>query len=154
MKKLLIIPILLLTACGSTAVPTDVPTDTENPEVEQPVDAPDETSSLDLPVIVFESSLAIPDEDEKMIQERILDPFIDYSVENETQHQLLTIDVTPHLDDPMYPYTYHYIYSDGVSGGAAIYLENGEIAYWVPDCMMCKFSESYKEKYPEVVEGY
>ncbi len=208
MKKLLILPLLLLAAC-TPAQPPVVPTDmevgdeAENPPLatceyegeqfaegqsyfdgcnwqacqadgtfvgtkkaceedepeapkEEPAPPRDETSSIDLPVIVFEAAGSIPDEEKQIIRERVLNPFIDYYLESYgDDRKLLSITVKPNYNSVLgYPYSFSYVYSDGVHGGTSISKVNGQIDYWEPDCMGCQFSASYRAKYPEVVEGY
>lgn len=198
MKKLLIIPFFLLTACTSAApAEVEVADEAENPPVvaceyegaefeegqsyfdgcnwqtcqadgtfvgtekaceeDQPAPPQDVTSSdSDLPVIVFEAAGAIPDEEKQAIRERVLNPFIDYYLESYgDDRKLLSITVKHNYNTALpYPYSFSYVYSDGVHGGSSIREVNGEIDYWQPDCMVCQFSESYRAKYPEVVEGY
>lgn len=122
---------------SSTPVPTVVPTA-----------APSAT-----PVVIFKSEGSIPASDKSQLQARVISPFIDYSADTRSEAKLVSMTVTPKAD--LSTYTVDYIFSDNVNGGFVIEKTDGQIAWWLPECLgTCPFSASFKTKYPEIIKKF
>jgi len=112
-----------------------------------------EYEDLELPMIVFSAAGSIPDDVEQEILDRVVNPYVDYYTEQGEIILSVVIEPIESIDEDM-NYSFGYVYANGVNGGATIFEDENGIGYWIPDCMVCEFSDEYRQKYPEVVEGY
>lgn len=108
---------------------------------------------LELPVIVFSAAGSIPDEVEQEILERVVNPYVDYYTEQGKIILSVVVEPLESTSEDIH-YSFGYVYANGGNGGAVIFDGEDGIEYWEPDCMVCTFSDAYRLKYPEVVEGY
>lgn len=113
------------------------------------------TSSTEKPPVIFEG-IASSSSDKPQIQERIVDPIIDYFAEHQDQGIIASITISPNNNPNSEgnPYSYMINLKNGGYKSALIYKTNGQISWWGPSCMVCTFSDSYKANYPEVVKNF
>lgn len=122
-------------------------------------------SSVSKVPIVFIPSGKFTEDLKKELTERFALPFIDYT--NDPYHAygdtVVSFTFEKYDNTPQTPVGVNefgikttYITKNGGSGGELIRKDNtGHVAWFVPGCMLeCKFNESYKLKYPEVVSEY
>ena len=108
------------------------------------------------PVITFEAAGSIPDSDKQQIQQRIINPLVDYYAEQGEERQLVSLTISPNNQQSkaQSPYLGQAVFKNGGNSGFVINKTNGQIEWWGVDCMICTFSNEYKQKYPEVVKDY
>ncbi|MBI3980457.1 hypothetical protein HY345_00490 [Candidatus Microgenomates bacterium] len=104
--------------------------------------------------VIFEGTISSgPDVNE--LYKKIVQPYLDYYEDQEKGSLLtLTISENPYPSKTTSPYLGTGIFKNGANEGFVIDKKNGEIDYWVPSCMICTFSESFKTKYPEIVKNF
>lgn len=107
-------------------------------------------------VVVFESPLSGEFADKAAIQTKIVNPFLDYYADENGEGFLVSLSIEKNLQESKtaYPYTANAIFKNGGNSGFTIAKTDGVIPWWAPDCMKCKFSTSFKAKYPEIVKLY
>lgn len=107
------------------------------------------------PVVFIESESNLPVQDVQELKARIIDPFIDYTLENGGENTLVSVKISQYQGEikSEYPYMLDGIYSKGGNIGFLIKKTAGHIDWFVPDCMNgCNLSAEYKAKYPEVAK--
>jgi hypothetical protein len=105
---------------------------------------------ITLPVIVYEPSGLFNAGDKEQLSNKIINPFFDYNNEKEINFIAMVVSKKPSEE---YEYSFMAIHKDGGYQSSVIVKQNGVFGYWFPECMgPCEFSQSYKEKYPEVVK--
>jgi hypothetical protein len=107
------------------------------------------------PPVIYEG-ISASSSDKPQIQERIIDPIIDYFAEHPGQGIIASITISTNNNPSKItdPYTYMINLKNSAYESALISKSNGQISWWGPSCMVCTFSDSYKAKYPEVVKNY
>ncbi len=121
-----------------------------NPETNPPV--------LDLPAVVFQPD-TFSSQEKTELYNKLINPSIDYEKDTESSSErIMTTFVVEKMATPSAGYTYKiskFYNNNGWGGFLYGDANSGTIPIWVPSCMMeCKFSESYKSKYPEVIAAY
>lgn len=128
-------------------VMTEQPAVTPTPVLENDMEA-------NQPVVVFQAEGAISETDKSQLQQRVVDPIIDYYADLPEGGNILTITVAPNTQESKatYPYTVDAIFDNGVSLGVAIERTADGLAWWYPECMgECPLSGDFRNKYPEIV---
>ncbi len=96
----------------------------------------------------------LPPQDLSDIKTRNINPFIDWSADQNSGGGLVLIKVTKN-SDTTYPYKFEYVYKNGGNGGFLIKKTAGRLDWYMPDCLgSCNFSPQFKQKYPEIVSKY
>ncbi len=92
--------------------------------------------------------------DKTQLQARVIDPYFDYNQTPEGVSQVTSFIVDKGSGE--FPYTIDYKLSTGAYGGFVVSrTSGGEIDWWGPECMgECPFTDSFKQKYPEIVKRY
>ncbi len=97
----------------------------------------------------------LPSQDVSEIKNRNINPFVDWSADQNSGGGLILIKVTTNNNDATYPYKFEYVYKNGGNGGFLIKKTAGHLDWYMPDCMVtCNFSAQFKLKYPEIVSKY
>ena len=112
----------------------------------------EEAALLDsLPVVAFQRPGLLSARDRALLQERVIEPIIDYN--NETKLTLVTMSITVPATSGE-DYHVESFFGGGGFEGMLWGKRDGEIPYWTPNCMgPCEFSEVFRAKHPEVVEA-
>lgn len=127
----------------------------------QAVNEPEKTPAVkecdedEWPVVSFQPAGLFTEAEKTEIKNKIINPFYDWSKEGTEKIDYLTITVEE-LDAPKSGYSYS---ANAVARNNAytgwLFGENKQVKWWTPDCMdACTFSDSFKQKYPEVVAAY
>lgn len=108
------------------------------------------------PVVTYEAAGSIPEADKQQLQQRVVNPFVDYYLEHADENELVSLTISPNTQASKVqsPYLGQAVFKNGGNSGFVIDKTNGQIQWWSVDCMICTFSDSYKQKYPEVVKNY
>lgn len=97
----------------------------------------------------------LPPQDVSEIKNRNINPFVDWSADQNSGGGLILIKVSTNNNDATYPYKFEYVYKNGGNGGFLIKRTTGHLDWYMPDCMVtCNFSAQFKLKYPEIVSKY
>ena len=103
--------------------------------------------NVQLPVIVYEPSGLFSVDDKQDLTNKIVNPFFDYNNETEINFIAMIIDKNQSGE-----YGFLAIHKNGGYNSQVVTKQGSKFDYWYPECMeVCQFSESYKQKYPEVV---
>ena len=104
--------------------------------------------------VIFEGTFSSgPDKDD--LYKKIVEPYLDYYEDQEKGSLVsLTISENPYPSKTTSPYLGTGIFKNGANEGFVIDKKNGEIDFWIPTCMICTFSDSFKEKYPDIVKNF
>lgn len=135
----------------STFTPTATVTPTVYSENETPTPSTPAVSAN--ATLIFETEANFTDSDKSQITSRIIEPFLMYYSD---QHgsgyvKTLTISINTQPNKSEYPYLAKYVFKDAVNGGFVITKTDGNIDWWIPECMgPCPFSDSFRNKYPEI----
>lgn len=107
-------------------------------------------------VVVFEPPLSGEFSDKAEIQSKIINPFLDYYADENGEGYLVSLAISQNTQasKTTYPYQATAIFKNGGNSGFVIPKTNGVINYWVPECMKCTFSASFKTKYPDIVKNF
>ena len=101
-----------------------------------------------LPVVVYEPSGLFNDKDKEELNKKVTGPFFDYNNEKEMIFIAIIIN-----KDVSAKYSYMAINKNGGYESSVLTKKNDQFDYWVPGCMgPCEFSQSFKDKYPEIVK--
>ena len=99
------------------------------------------------PTVVFTPGGQFSESDRAQLTERLANPFFDF--QDEQGQTFLTMNIERSIEGA---YTFTAIAASGVTYQAVINRQGGDFAWWVPDCLDgCQFSDSFAEKYPEIV---
>jgi hypothetical protein len=102
-------------------------------------------------VVVFQAEGSIPAKDKQQLQDRVIQPFLMYSADMKEQAAVVSVTVKPNAS--LTQYTVDYVLANKGYGGFVIFKNNGEIQWWLPECMgACPFSDAFKKAYPEIVK--
>lgn len=145
---------LNLKSTSPTAQPSNSPIAVSPSPSGSPVASP--TPTFTQPVVVFESKGSIPANDLTQLNNRIVNPIVDYYKEHPGEGPVVSLTISP-SDKPTkaeFPYLGSIIFKNGGNAGFVISKKDGEIGWWGPDCMKCTFSAEYKSKYPEITKNY
>lgn len=91
------------------------------------VSLPQLKPGLDLPVVVYERPGLLSARDRELLEDRIIEPYIDYYATGEAQ--LLTVAVTVPAQSGQ-AYIINTIFSNGVHEGMLLGVRDGEIPNW------------------------
>lgn len=124
-----------------------------NPTNTQPTSQPPTQQPAQKPVVVFLAEGSIPITDKSQLQQRIVNPAIEYYQESSENSAVVSITIEPNTKESksQYPYLGTIILANGGNNGFTISKQGGSISWWAPECMVCTFSDAYKAKYPDVV---
>jgi hypothetical protein len=106
------------------------------------------------PAVVIQGEAGLDQKNRAQLRERVINPFVDYYQEAD-QGKLKSISVETNTNPNyiQYPYKIDAVFDNGVTQGFLVEKKGSEIQWWKPICMGdCPFSESYQNKYPEVVK--
>lgn len=104
--------------------------------------------------IQIDQEANLPAQDVSEIKNRNINPFVDWSADQNSGGGLVLIKVTKN-SDTTYPYKFEYVYKNGGNGGFLIKRTAGHLDWYMPDCLgSCDFSSQFKQKYPEIVSKY
>ncbi len=108
------------------------------------------------PVVTYEAAGSISDSDKQQLQQRVVNPLVDYYLEHSDENELVSLTISPNTQASKVqsPYLGQAVFKNGGNSGFVINKNNGQIQWWSVDCMICTFSDAYKQKYPEVVKNY
>ena len=102
--------------------------------------------------IVYEASGSFSASEKNQIQERIINPFVDYY--NDLDQEIASITISKSATAG-YPYALSGIFKSGVNNSFLIKASGGVVDWWYPECMgECPFSDEFKAKYPEIISKY
>lgn len=89
--------------------------------------------------------------EKKRLEERLINPFVDYYNEKEVSLVTLFVTVPKHIGGE---YTVDAFFVDGGHQGFLFGRREQDYGYWSgPDCMEpCDFSETFKMKYPQIAQ--
>lgn len=127
-------------------------------ESEKPI-AP---QTANLPAVIFEPGGAFTEVEKTELYRNVINPMKDYELSILDNPEQFVAIVVEKLQPPSaglsagYTYSISSYYQNNRSGGF-LYgnASDGSIPIWTPDCMgECKFSKSYQQKYPYVIEEY
>lgn len=138
---------------NSNSNPTINPQSSLSPQANKSLSNSPTSTLSKKPVIVYEAEGSIPAADKTGIQSRIVDPFIDYNI-NEVSQPMASITISPNNNPSKteYPYLFSAVFESGGNQGFVIGKKDGQISWWIPECLNgCQFSNAFKEKYPEIV---
>jgi len=144
---------------GVKPTPTIVeaePTEIVAPTYEFETPTPTVTPGVQKVVVVLEAKASMSQQGVDDIQARVVNPLLDYYAEQTSEFQLvsLTINKNTQVSQDQYPYSGYAIQKSGSYLSFLISKKDDQIQWWTPECMKCDFSESYKQKYPEVVINF
>jgi len=113
----------------------------------------------DMPVIVFEGEGLFQGKEgarqREYLEEKFINPFLDYNKSDSNSKIRIVsimISVPQNIGEK---YIVRTVNSDGSSGGFLFGSRGQEYDIWIPGCFSeCKFTDLYKQKYPEVVRLY
>ncbi len=107
-------------------------------------------------VVVFEPPLSGEFTDKSELQLKVINPFLDYYADEYGEGYLVSLAIAQNTKESkeQYPYLATAIFKNGGNSGFVIGKTNGVIQYWVPDCMKCTFSDSFKATYPDIVKNF
>ena len=101
--------------------------------------------------VIFVSNGLFTEEEKVELYEKLIEPFLDFQKDSNIQTLTLEIEKSS-LQNAGYKYKVSYINKGGSKGGLLFGL-NTPLEWWLPECLNgCSFSDSFKEKYPEIVE--
>ncbi len=130
---------------------------TPKPEEEPAVEVV-QTQEGSLPAVVFTPGGLFNEALKAELNRKVVNPMKDYELSNISNPNDLVAIVVEKLQPPSagYIYSISSYYQNNGSGGFLYGNEaDGSIPIWIPDCMgKCQFTESYSQKYPEVIEAY
>lgn len=132
------------------------PTVATQPVAASPSTATTPSAAPSKAVVVFQAEGSISAADKSQLQTRVINPILDYYEETADDSPIVSLTIEPNTNANKneYPYLGTIIFANGGNNGFVITKKDGAIAWWVPECMVCVFSESYKAKYPEVVSQF
>lgn len=121
-------------------------------EVEREVMVENENPTV-LPVIAFAREGLLSDAERMSLNEKFIEPFVDYQQMLGHSEILTTvIEVPQNIGEP---YVITSVSSEGNVGGFLFGERGGDYNYWTPGCFgECEFTDEYAQKYPEVLEQY
>ncbi len=103
------------------------------------------------PVVVFEAAGSFSQSEKDLIKQKVINPFIDYNQDLVDQASIVSITIS-HSSTPGFPYSVSAVFANGGTSGFLVSGSGGDIDWWLPDCMgPCPFTQSFKDKYPEIV---
>ena len=108
--------------------------------------------NLNLPVISYSRAGLLTDSDRLDIEEKLIEPFVDYY--KDMEETLISMDiVVPMNDGEEYEITTLFILDDFTPRQEFSFGIKGEnYDYWIPECMNgCEFSPAFTAKYPQIV---
>lgn len=108
--------------------------------------------NLNLPVISYSRAGLLTDSDRLDIEEKLIEPFIDYY--KDMPDELISMDiVVPMNDGEEYEITTLFVLNDFTPRQEFSFGIKGEnYDYWIPECMNgCEFSPAFTAKYPQIV---
>ena len=128
------------------------------PTIPAPILPPSDKASLSPTVqpvtIQIDEEPNLPAQDVSEIKNRNINPFVDWSADQNSGGGLILIKVTVN-NDPAYPYKFEYVYKNGGDGGFLIKRTDGHLDWYMPDCLGdCNFTSRFKQNYPEIVSKY
>ncbi len=140
----------------------DTPTDKEDTATVTPVQKQSESAipaakrAPHSAVVVFEPPLGGEFSDKTDIQLKIVNPLLDYYADEYGEGYLVSLAISQNtqVSKAQYPYLATAIFKNGGNSGFVIGKTNGAIQFWVPDCMKCTFSASFKASYPDIVKNF
>lgn len=104
------------------------------------------SQDISSPVVVYNPPGLFSAGEKEVLNERIVQPQLDYY--HDKGISMLSI----MIDKKGIAYSYFAIYQNGNYDNSSINVRAGIIDYWVPGCLgPCEFSQSFKDKYPEIV---
>ena len=132
--------------------PTLVITQTiSNPPILSPTITPSPTQENSFP-IVYEAAGSFSASEKNQIQEKVINPFVDYYKDLDQEIASITISKSTTAG---YPYALSGIFKSGVNNSFLIKASGGIVDWWYPECMgECPFSEEFKTKYSEIISKY
>lgn len=92
----------------------------------------------------------------EQLQQKIISPYLDYFRETEGGGFVVSMTLSQNLspNSTVYPYKIDIVYSNKGHNDFLVKQTNNVIDWWVPECMDCKFSDSFVNKYPEIVKYF
>lgn len=111
------------------------------------------------PVVIFEPPLSNPDHvsQKNELVKKVVEPFIDYNHETYGNDYVVSVLISENQDIGLkekYPYQLIAVQKHGGAEFTSLMQHNSSLDWWIPVCMDCKFSSSFREKYPEIVKGF
>jgi hypothetical protein len=111
------------------------------------------------PIVVFEPPLSNPDHtiQKNELIKKVVEPFIDYNYEAQGNDYIVSLLISENKEINLreqYPYQIVAINKEGGSLYESLTQKNGSLNWWIPTCMECKFSSSFKAKYPEIMKQF
>ena len=102
-----------------------------------------------LPVVVFQQAGLLSARDKTLLEERVIQPMIDYHNENEVKIVTISVKTPAHSGEE---YDIETFFVGGVYEGMIWGKKDGDIPYWVPGCLgPCALSDTFRAKHPEIV---
>lgn len=140
---------------NSIITPSITPTIETTPTIYNSEETPTPSSSVAVSnaTVIFESEASFSAGEKDHIKSKIIDPFLMYYADQYGADHVktLTISVNDQPSKTEFPYLAKYIFEDGVNGGFVISKTQGNIDWWIPECMgPCPFSDNFRNKYPEI----
>lgn len=120
--------------------------------VEKPIVVPENTCDVCdfVPVVVYAPNGLFTPEEEKEIENKMINPFNDFNLENDTQYLTIHIEKFDPLPAHGYKYNVTAISKTGVNTGF-LYGQSDPLEWWLPECMNgCNLSDEFVAKYPEI----
>ncbi len=124
-------------------------------EVREKDNEEDNQENFNFPFINFVPEGIFEDIEKEQLQERLIDPFIDFYNDGENLYIAIIIEKLQGADDEDdFKYDIQTLDRYGHYGGF-LYGEGDEPEWWLPDCLDgCEFTEEFEDKYPEIVDEY
>lgn len=145
-----------VTVTPATNESTVTPTPTQSGVKTSATATPAAKKAAHTAVVVFEPPLGNEFEDKSAIQLKVVNPFLDYYADEYGEGYLVSLAISQNTQasKTQYPYLATAIFKNGGNSGFVIAKTNGVIQYWVPECMKCTFSASFKANYPDIVKNF
>lgn len=108
-----------------------------------------------LPVVFFTPSGSFSADLKKEIRKKITGPLADFYNQKEVKVVTIEVKPSPSADVPGFNVSAFFV-AGGYIGFIHETNAGGNFDYWIPECYesICEFTETYKQKHPEVVQKY
>ena len=132
--------------------------DTTQEQPKEELEKPSEEHTqedLNFPFINLVPEGIFEDEEKEQLQEKLIEPFIDFYNDGENLYIAIIIEKLQGADDEGdFKYDVQTLDRYGHYGGF-LYGGGDDLEWWLPDCLDgCEFTEDFEKKYPEIVESY
>lgn len=112
-------------------------------------------SQISSPTIAFLPPLSLTERksERDLITARVINPFIDFQKDMESNQTIVSITVEDNKSassKTQFPYSFTAIFTGGPTTQMLLEKSDGKLNWYIPTCMECTLSETFRQKYPEI----